>query len=354
MRIGGDFEIDVSVLSQPCVDGFPLMPNLCKLWVDTGRTALLLSLQEIDRQGGVKKALLPAYICPSVIAPFLKSGFQLRFYNYAKLADAPHPENGETVLFAHYFGKKNTSAIEWVKYLQAEHQIFVIEDCVQASLNANLGETGDFVITSYRKFLPQPDGAILGTCNEIPCDVLENSDEAFISAKLVGKLMRHFPLEYQLYLKILDDAEAKLEMLQPRKMSWLSTYMMERTDIQKIANARRANWLSLYKWLDKKGLLNCLIPLFANLAEGEVPLGFPVQVSDGQRDDLRQFLADQNIYCPIHWTLDHLGEKDQKFSEEITLSQNILTMPIDQRLSKLHIEYMVNAIARFFKQGHKK
>jgi hypothetical protein len=348
MRIGGDFEIDVSTLSQPCVGGFSPMQNLCKLWVDTGRSALLLSLQEIVRQGGVKKALLPAYICPSVIAPFVKLGFHLHFYNSSKLADTPTPENGETILFAHYFGKKNFSAIEWVRSLQAKLQLFVIEDCVQASLNTNIGETGDFVITSYRKFLPQPDGAILGSRSEIHCDILGDPDEAFISAKLVGKLMRHFSGEDGLFLKTLGDAEERLELLRPRKMSWLSAYMLKRTDVQKIIHIRRTNWLNLYRYLDEEGLLNHLLPLFNSLVVGEVPLGFPVQVNDGQRDKLRQFLAELHIYCPIHWTLDHLEKNDQKFIEELTLSRNILTLPIDQRLSKQHIKFMVKAIASYF------
>lgn len=350
MRIGGDFEIDISTLTQPCVDGFSPMPNLCKLWVDTGRSALLLSLEEIVRQGGIKKALLPAYICPSVISPFVKMGFRLRFYSSDGVADTLPLENGETILFVHYFGKKNISAIEWVRHQQARHQLFVIEDCVQASLNTNVGETGDFVITSYRKFLPQPDGAILGTRSEIRCDVLDDSDEAFISAKLVGKLMRHSSSEDQLYLKTLADAEERLEMLKPRKISWLSTYMLQRTDVQKISHARRTNWLSLYKCLDEEGLFNYLTPLFDNIAVGEVPLGFPVQVSDGQRDGFRQFLAEQHIYCPIHWALDHLENCDREYQKEVVLSRNTLTLPIDQRLSKQHIEYIAKTITNYFGQ----
>ena len=349
MRIGGDFEIDDSMLSQPCVDAFSLMPNLNKLWVDTGRSALLLALQEIVRQGGVKKALLPAYICPSVIAPFEKLGFCIRFYSAERLTDTLPAESGETILFAHYFGKKNIAAIEWVQHQRARCQLFIIEDCVQASLNANVGETGDFIITSYRKFLPQPDGAILGARSEIRWDGLEDPDESFISAKLVGKLMRHSSIEDLLYLKTLAKAEDALEMSLPRKISWLSTYMLQRTDVQKIASTRRSNWLSLYKCLEEEGLLNYLTPLFDNLAVGEVPLGFPVQVSDGRRDEFRQFLSDQNIYCPIHWVLDHLEGLDQEYHEESILSSKTLTLPIDQRLSKQHIEYMVKTIASYFK-----
>ena len=135
----------------------------------------------------------------------------------------------------------------------------------------------------------------------------------------------------------------------PRKISWLSTYMLHRTDVQEIASVRRSNWLYLYKCLDEQGLLNYLTPLFTSLIVGEVPLGFPVKVSDGQRDEFRQYLVAQNIYCPIHWALDHLEGFDQEYLEELILSRNILTLPIDQRLSKLHIEYMVKTISNYFR-----
>lgn len=348
MRIGGDFEIDVSALSQACVDGFSPMPSHYKVWVDTGRSALLLALEEIVKQGGKRSALLPAYICPSVITPFVKLGFHLRFYKSDGLAETIQPESGETVLFAHYFGKKNFSAIEWVTHQQARCKIFVIEDCVQASLNANVGETGDFVITSYRKFLGQPDGAILATRKKMQCDNLDEADEAFISAKLIGKLLRHSSSEDGLFMTILSDAENRLEILKPRKMSWLSTYMMRRTDVEKIARARQVNWLSLYKRLDKEGMLDYLTPLFNDLESGEVPLGFPVQVADGKRDEFREFLSAQHIYCPIHWALEHLENSDQKYSEELNRSRNILTLPIDQRLSEQHLEYMVKATIDYF------
>lgn len=353
MRIGGEFEIDVQALAQPCADSPPGLPSPYKLWVDSGRSALLLALKEIVRQGGTKEAWLPAYICPSVIAPFMELGFSLHFYSLCDVTGSPHTiplyKNGGTVLFVHYFGKKNSSFIKWVKEHRTKHWFFVIEDCVQASLNSNVGEIGDFVITSYRKFLPQPDGALLGSQKEIHCE-LEEPDETFVSAKLVGKLLRHASRQEALYLQMLGEAERRIEVSQPRKMSWLSSYMMQRTDIRKIVQIRRTNWRRLHKHLVEEDMLDYLTPLFVTLAEGEVPLGLPVRVKEGQRDSLRQFLAAQHIYCPVHWPLEHLKNLDQNYPEDITLSRNIITLPIDQRLGKRHLEHMAQTITTYFKQ----
>jgi hypothetical protein len=237
--------------------------------------------------------------------------------------------------------------IEWIRNQPAREQFFVIEDCVQASLNANVGEVGDFVITSYRKFLSQPDGAILGSCKKIHCTSLIDADEAYISAKLVGKLLRKSSSDTAHFLNLLSNAENRLELLKPRKMSWLSTYMLRRTDIQKVASLRRDNWLSLYQDLSQNGLFKYLTPLFDNLSDGDVPLGLPVRINHGGRDEFRQFLATQHIYCPIHWELDHLNNAEE-YSAELMLSRNILTLPIDQRLTKSHIEYFGKTIANYF------
>ncbi|MDD5249245.1 MAG: DegT/DnrJ/EryC1/StrS family aminotransferase [Rhodocyclaceae bacterium] len=356
MRIGGEFEIRGQSLAKACAKSHPSQCGAYELWVNTGRSALLLALKEIVRQEGLKEAWLPAYICPSVIAPFVDQGFALHFYSTGGITEnrqsPPLPEIGGTVLLVHYFGRKNDAVVKWVREQRKTRRFFVIEDCVQASLNSNVGETGDFVITSYRKFLPQPDGALLSSRTEIHCE-LEEPDEAFVSAKLIGKLLRQTSRQETHYLQLLEDAEQKLGMLQPRKMSWLSSYMLQRTDVGRIAQIRRRNWRRLNKCLVDRGLLAHLSPLFDTLADGEVPLGLPVQVKEGKRDGLRRFLFAHEIYCPVHWQLEHLETISQNYLQEIALSHNIITLPIDQRLGGKQLDYMVEAISVYFSNSGK-
>lgn len=350
MRIGGDFEIDVLSFAHKEAGEFSPMPNLCRTWLDTGRSALLLSLEEIIRQGGVKRAVLPAYICPSVIAVFARLGFQIRFYKLDGLEGMPALGAGETFLFAHYFGKTNYSVIEWIRGQRTKRHFFLIEDCVQASMNTSVGETGDFVITSYRKFLPQPDGALLGTRNELRSDCLDEPNEAFVSAKLIGKLLRQSAGDDGIFLDVLNEAEEMLGIFKPRKMSWLSTYMFVRTNFQEVSAARRANWLCLHANLGQTGALNYLRPYINVLADDEIPLGFPVLVKDGHRDRLRSFLAIRQIYCPVHWVLEHLKNYKEEFHNEISLSRSMLTLPIDQRMNEVHVKYLAQSVSDYFRQ----
>jgi len=72
-------------------------------------------------------------------------------------------------------------------------------------------------------------------------------------------------------------------------------------------------------------------PLYSNMDRGEVPLAFPVVVKRKLRNQLKAFLAEYNIFCPIHWDLN------QKYLNELSkddycLSQSILSIPIDQRV----------------------
>ena len=348
MRLGGDFEINVATLFQGEINNFSPFPNHFKLWVDTGRSAIFLALQEILKRGGVKKALLPAYICTEVVQTFLKMGFEIRFYSFNFSNEALTIDTGETVLFAHYYGKRNELAIEWIKELRSKCSIFVIEDSVQASLNTNIGETGDFVITSLRKFLPQPDGAILASTQEITFNEIIDPSEEFISGKLVGKLLRQYSNTDQQFLKILSNAEDLLENAKPRKMSTVSNYLWKRTSVESVSEIRKENWAYLNEGIELTGLSKMISPLVTELNNGEVPLGFPVRILDGNRDRLRQFLTTKSIYSSIHWKLDHLSNTGSNFFDELNFSKNALTLPLDQRLSTAHMDYLISSIKNFY------
>lgn len=348
-------EIGLDQLASPVLGHKLTLPKPALLWTDTGRSAIYLALQEIIRQGGKKQAWLPAYCCPSVIAPFAALGFAVRFYSMGPDLRSPtglpqNLDNGETFLFIHYFGVRNEPIIDWLKSVPERDRAFVLEDCVQASLNDNVGDVGEYAFTSYRKFLAQPDGALLAS--KAPCaGQIGKADEAFVSGRFVGKLLRPFAPD-EVFLHLFAETEERLDAsLHPAGMSWLSTYLMERTDIPAICQTRRKNWEGMHQRLARENLMGkWLTPLFEKmLDEGETPLGLPVLVHNGQRDKLRSYLRTKSIYCPIHWPLDHLAQQNQDlFLAELSLSSSMLTLPIDQRLGAGALDYFVECIKEFF------
>ncbi|MHB1099937.1 MAG: hypothetical protein ACYCZR_10320 [Burkholderiales bacterium] len=354
-RIGGEIEIVPEFLAGQIQYPAPSLPKHHVLRLSTGRSALGIALQEIIRRGGKRNAWLPAYICSSVVSVFRRMGFELNYYPVGcNLAAPKFPENmasGDTFLYVHYFGKKNHAAIGWLEQTDNFENCHVIEDCVQASLNSNVGDKGNFAITSYRKFLPQPDGALLGSDAPLEMEA-DEPDEAFVSAKFLGKLLRYQTGQEEFYLSLFTESENRLENdSKPRRISRLSEFMMQRTDLVKIAQKRCRNWTALSKRINSSFSGQGVASIYSNIEEGEVPLGFPIRIANGKRDALRRHLAEKRIYCPVHWELPHLQGNDE-WREELDLSRSTLTLPIDQRIGEEHLHYMVRTI-EIFLESHK-
>lgn len=350
--IGGEFGIKAEDFLKPVVTDLEfIFKGKHYINTDTGRSAIYLALKAIIEQGGLKEAWLPRFCCESVLKPFTQLGFQVHYYSMGE--DLKSPDNlpahltGATFLFINYFGKKNTAIIDWLNIFPSKDDLFIIEDCVQSTLSDNVGNNGHFVVYGYRKILPQPDGAVLVYNKPINSD-LDKPDEAFISEKIIGKVLRENNGEVNVFLDLLLKAENRINnSVRPREMSRVSQFLLERTDIKEVSLVRRSNWLYL------KDLLKSLSPeirlLFHELEEGEVPLGLPVKVEPSQRDNLRRFLFDYNIYCPVHWPLN--GEQCiSEFKSDFELSASILTLPIDQRLTKKALDYFAEKLCLFFKK----
>jgi hypothetical protein len=356
-RIGGEFEISLDDLMFPSITSEVFnntMPNC--VYLDTGRSSLYISLQSILKLKGKKIAWLPIYTCNSVIYTFQLCGFEIRFYSMGtdlqSPSGLPNRLDGETFLLIHYFGKRNEAIFTWLSEKKKDNSFFIIEDCVQALLTEGVGEWGDFSINSYRKFLPLPDGSML--CSNYPIDMtnIKQPDEEFISRKTVGKLLRQYSANDEMFIRLFAEAERRIDSnIIPRKMSWISKYLFVRMDLQVITQKRRHNWLILKNILETINLKEYIHSLFNIIDDGEVPLGFPIIIKNGDRDKLRQYLATKNIFCPIHWPLIPKFYNNAYIEPEIKLSESILTLPIDQRIDQKSIEYMVEQILNFYKNN---
>ena len=344
--VGGEFELRVEDLA---LDGrraneLPRFGAPFESWFDTGRSALAVAARDILQRGGQSTVWLPAYVCDAVVAPFRQQGFAIRYYGVGPdlVAVDAAPAPGDTLLFIHYFGHRNRGALARVGQWRAA-SVRVIEDCAQAGLTEGVGTHGDYAVSSLRKLLPVPDGALLASRLPVASEA-GASDEEFISAKIAGKLLRGARGPAEIYLRLFEHAECRLDAASPRHLSWLSGQLLRNADLGLAAARRRRNWSSLRAALAGSPKLRGLSPLFHELDPGDVPLGFPVRVGHGQRDALRRHLASREIYCAVHWALDHVpGE----FENERGLSGSLLTLPSDQRYDSADMERLVEALQSF-------
>ncbi|NLI91357.1 MAG: hypothetical protein GX434_03890 [Peptococcaceae bacterium] len=352
VTLGGELEITLEDFLKPESNSIvPLCSKENTLYLDSGRSAIYLALSDILSQGGKREAWLPRYCCQSVELPFLKLGFTLNYYSTGRDLNTPCglPEKlaGETFLFIHYFGKRNLILEQYLEAMKERHSFFIIEDCVQAMLNSHPGKF-DYAVCSFRKFFPQPDGALL--YSHYPLEegnMIEPADEAFVSRRLIGKLIRPYSSD-KIFLDLFAEAENMIDnFAKPRKISYISKYLLSRTNAAEITAKRRNNFFYLINGLKRREYDEDLIhPLFDSLEQGEVPLGLPIVVAPSYRDRLREYLADQRVFCPVHWQLKM--KEDSLWRHELELSRSILTLPLDQRLDFSSLDNLLAKLSDFF------
>jgi dTDP-4-amino-4,6-dideoxygalactose transaminase len=345
--IGGEFELAGTDLTidPGAARSLPGLGAAHERWFDTGRSALAAAAADIAERGGRRRVWMPAYCCASAVSPFRQHGFEVRYYAVGpqlRAVDAD-PQAGDTLLFVHYFGHRHHAAADASAGWRAQG-VRIVEDCVQAGLTASIGTHGDYAVTSLRKLLAVPDGALLASPASVALDA-DPSSEEFVVAKLAGKLLRGARADDASYLRLFAHAEALLEDARPRRMSWLSDRLLRAADLASAAVRRRTNWTQLGKALRQTPRLRGLAPLFDTLGEGEAPLGLPVRVPRDQRDALRRHLAQQRIFCAVHWPLEHLPPGT--FAQERALSTQLLTLPIDQRYGARDMARVVEALEAF-------
>ena len=349
LPIGGEMEIYLKDFTPS--ESESVWPNFAgyeQIRCDTGRTALKLALHDWQqRTNGFGRIWVPAYLCPSVLKVIRSQG--ILFEEYIDLPGTqavffpPKPENDDMVLVVHYFGKLNSPILGWVAD-NPERRWRILEDCVQSPYTEGVGLTGEYAITSLRKWWPAPDGATLYTIEPLLSEpALASPDEIFINQRLIAKIIRRTVNEEQYYLELIKLSEMKLDTSQPRRCSFISEYLLSRIDKAVALKHRLSNWhyihSRLYDVIEKSSMVSAL---YDGLLVGEVPLTYPILVGNGKRDKLRSWLADQQIYCPIHWRLESSAEEASK-----CLSEKMMSLPIDQRYNKEDMDRIIAALATY-------
>ena len=102
------------------------------------------------------------------------------------------------------------------------------------------------MITSFRKFLPVPDGAILAT------DYLYNnnlliSDPDYLAKQILSKTLRKNNKFEKLYLNLYNESEKILDKkIKLREISFFSKLLYQNLNINFIQKKRIINWKKIY------------------------------------------------------------------------------------------------------------
>ena len=270
---------------------------------------------------------MPSYLCDVMLKAVV--GSQVKFYPIDACLRIASKEwmnalrEGDLVLFIDYFGfPTEEEMVQAAKQMQA----WVIMDASQALLSNTAQPLADFVLYSPRKYLGVPDGGILATNNpaiSIRDQQLPTPPPSWWLRSLRASVLRYEFDQYggeREWFNIFRQVDSE-GPINPCQMSELSQLLLQHHfDYPSIAQRRRDNYTRLLEQLGEYAL-------FGTLPQGVVPLGFPVRVRN--RDHVRQYLFEHNVYPPVHWPIE--GSVPDRFQDSHRLSDEIMTLVCDQR-----------------------
>lgn len=294
----------------------------------SGRTALYAIIREIKESLGCSKSLtayLPSYCCHTMIEPFLQQGVSVDFYpvvfsdgSFQQLIDPT--KVCDVILVMDYFG---FSSVE----KELPKSAIVVRDMTHALLSYNYAEklqSADYLFASFRKW-----GAVAGASVASKkigewSVTSKRHHHSYISLRMRGYEFKADYIEgksvekYE-FLDIFSEAE---DLLEQDYIDYAADEksISEAATLYQSVSIRRRNAELLLQGLNS---LHIVEPIFPRIETHAVPLFIPILVKNNRRDDLRKYLIENSVYCPVHWPLSPLHsittEEQQIYSSELSL-----------------------------------
>lgn len=316
---------------------------------------------------GAQGALLaPAYHCRTMIDPAISLGAEVALYRMTgelepdtaelehAVAAATHPVRA--LLFTHFFGFAR-SIDATVRFCKA-HGIALIEDCshvwMPAAAHAGIGSTGRYAVSSYYKFVPSEDGAMLHANAEAPLPERGSRASARQELAAVVRLARNARPAAPASSPPPGDgsggtgvcAKQWIESTQApsphyrtgdeaRSSLRSSSWILRHTDGALVASRRRRRYA---QWLTAVRDLPGCRPLFPALPEHCVPYMFPLLLDSPEP----HFTRLKRMGMPI-WRWDEMAVSDCAAAARYRLA--LLHLPCHQSLTDADMAWMTNAVA---------
>ncbi len=141
------------------------------------------------------------------------------------------------------------------------------------------------------------------------------------------------------YLDVFAQAECCLDECGISPAAQRDIELAQRLNVDEIRMKRRANAEVLMEafpdWL-----------IFQEMQPFDTPMFVPVIVPNGKRNSLRQYLIDNDIFCPVHWPVSKYHRLDDRATELYT---NELSLVCDQRYTTKDMSRIVDTIKEFWK-----
>ena len=309
----------------------------------SGRSALNFLIEEIQARQTFHSVALPSYCCETMIEPFLTHGVAVEPYPVVydetgqMVQMLPQTLHCDGILVMDYFG--------YVRQTMLPKYGGVIIRDVTHSLFCGIPSDADYVFGSLRKWAGFWTGGYAWSREgafQMPLPVETN--QAYV--ELRHQAMRE-KIDYlygsrpnKHYLSVFAQAEKLLEKDSHGASDPRDVEYAKKMDMEFIRARRRENAATLLKVLSD-------FALFPKLQNSDCPLFVPIRVTGGKRDELRKYLVEQKIYCPVHWPV---SSKHSLTDKTRILYDEELSLMCDQRYGQADMNRMYTTILRFFEQ----
>lgn len=327
------------------------------LFVRDGRQAIKSVL--MANYSNVKNVIcyLPAYLCESILQPFKELNLQVKFYPLEHpLKPKINSDIKKSLIFLiDYFGVRSTSPNMLYDLLSNDN--IVIMDITHSIFDKQRFKISDenlYLIASLRKVFPIPDGGVVYYINP---KFSINLNEPYGYEKMVEAMfLKKYYLQHlnkiqntqlkflkelkDYFLKIYKEYESAKDIntISLEKIPQLSLYILSKLLIKKIIIRRKLNLKYLYNFINKSFLL-------FRYSDIKSPFFLPLLFNNNkERERIRLTLISNGIYTPIHWILPR--DIPRRYKYEYMISSRILSVPIDQRYSKLELNVVTEILNR--------
>lgn len=303
----------------------------------SGRTALDFIIRDLKESGDFRSIMLPSYCCDSMIEPFVRNSIEVSFYPVS-YQGITFPENDkDAILLLDYFGYVDDQITRIAKLAKDNGQIVIYDG------THYLGERAifaDYIFCSYRKWLFCNYASVIKVGGQWNILCPTHTNKAYIelrekAAELKQNYIYKGVGEKNTYLNMFSDAE---ELLEQDYMD----YFGEKVECNKtyIADVRRKNAKKLVEGLREIKEITLWREFVSDI---DTPLFVPILVEKRIRNELRKYMIENQIYCPIHWPMTNLhSTANDLFDMELSLV-------CDQRYSFDEIDREIEVIKNFFK-----
>ncbi|MGI6161403.1 MAG: hypothetical protein ACOYJD_05165 [Christensenellales bacterium] len=282
------------------------------------RTAVAFAV----KAGGVKRVLLPRYLCSSIGEALLKEGIASDYYRLKEDMTPDidkHPNSGECVFIVNYFGRFNNDELEAMRRLYGN--IFI--DNTQSFFQPPL--CGVDTVYSCRKYFGVPDGAYLYTKNT---EAYEKLPPDYSRARL-KHIFGRFEAGPEGYYQDFKRNELRLTEHGIRRMSELTQNMLKGIDYE----------IAMRKRSDNFNILDAALSDLNHLSVKNRAGLFMYPFMPDNPNETRLKLLANKIYIPTLWP-----EVEEGFEPETGFAKNILPLPIDQRYGKEEMERIIDIL----------